>query len=65
MKTIGFAVIAFWGTPAVCKYVIPLILGICWSVSIQEIERIKAVGGVGEKVAVGYILIRQFNEYFK
>lgn len=47
------------------QYVIPLILGICWSVSIQEIEGIKEGGGAGEKVAVGYILIRRFNEYFK
>lgn len=45
------------------QYVIPLIFGICWSVSIQEIERIKAGGGAGEKVAVGYILIRRLNEY--
>lgn len=47
------------------QYVIPLIFGICWSVSIREIEGIKAGGGAGEKVAVGYILIRRFDEYFK
>lgn len=35
------------------QYVIPLIFGICWSVSIQEIERIKVGGGAGEKVARG------------
>lgn len=45
---------------------IPLIFGICWSVSIQEIERIKAGwGSAEEKVAMGYILIRRLDEYFK
>lgn len=47
---------------------IPLIFGICWSVSIQKTERIKQSGGggsAGVEVAVGYILIRQPDKYFK